>query len=105
MSVAVERLAAGRKDYARFGGFELEHLPDGSWELYHYGELRYVIDLRGNSAVYLPEGEEHLGISKSDRDNINSLSLLVRGVYEIPPKSMLSKAERDLIDAELREEP
>lgn len=96
MRKSVNMLMGVEDGYRRFGcGWELYHRPDGSWELYHYGSLLYVIDRGLRSQVYLPAGEEDMGLSKSDRDSINSLSLLVLGRMEIPPLSTMSKKERE----------
>lgn len=74
---------AGPGNYRRIETFDLEYKPDGSWELYHWAELLYVIDSRGRTEVFWDSDEP---ITKTSKDGINSLSLLVLGRREFPLK-------------------
>lgn len=89
------RLCAEPGSHHRDSMWMLEHRPDGSWELYHYGSLLYLIDRHQRTQVFLPQGEEDMGLSKSDRDGINSLSMCVLGRMEIEPKCTMTKKRRE----------
>lgn len=74
-------LERGPSHHRKVGtSFILDYKPDGSWEIWHLSNLIYVIDRFGRSEVICDQE----GVSLSDRNAINSLSMLVLGFKEIP---------------------
>lgn len=89
ISRAVESLKKSNGGHRKVNCFTLDLFDDGVWVLNHYSEPIYTV-MGGKGIMHNPAEE----LSMSDRNAINSLSMVLLGRKEILNKEELKREAR-----------